>query len=82
MPSHKINFPMHGGHRIMHLSQKENNSGFSAFKITGKRGFSFFQQGISMIFIFIFIIIFFKLINPRVDLLLLHLTAEDLSLDL
>ena len=35
-----------------------------------------------MNFIFIFIIIFFKLINPRVDLLLLHLTAEDLSLDL
>ena len=31
---------------------------------------------------FIFIFIFFKLINLRVDLLLLHLTAEDLSLDL
>ena len=56
--SHKINFPMHGGHRIMHLSQKENNSGFSAFKITGKRGFSLFQQGISMIFIIIIIIFF------------------------
>ena len=26
--SHKINFPMHGGHRIMHLSQKANNSEF------------------------------------------------------
>ena len=49
---------MHGGHRIMHLSQKENNSGFSAFKITGKRGFSLFQQGISMIFIIIIIFFF------------------------
>ena len=50
--SHKINFPMHGGHRIMHLSQKENNFGFSAFKITRKCGFSLFQQGISKNFFF------------------------------
>ena len=45
--SHKIIFPMHGGHHIMHLSQKENSSRFLAFKITGKCGFSLFQQGIS-----------------------------------
>ena len=53
--SHKIIFPMHGGHRIMHLSQKENNSGFLAFKITGKCSFCLFQQGISkIIYLFIF----------------------------
>ena len=50
--SHKIKFSMHGGHHIMHLSQKENNSGFSAFKITGKCVFSLFQQGISKIYIY------------------------------
>ena len=52
--SHKINFPMHGGHRIMHLSQKENNSGFSAFKIISICGFSLFQKGISKFFFFFF----------------------------
>ena len=38
----------------MHLSQKENNTGLSAFKITGKCGFSLFQQGISENFFFFF----------------------------
>ena len=36
----------------MNLSQKENNPGFSAFKIVSKCGFSFFTQGISKKFYF------------------------------
>ena len=39
-------------YHIVHLSQKENNPGFSTFKIVSKCGFSFFPQGISKKFYF------------------------------
>ena len=48
----KRSFSIHRGDHIVHLSQKENNPGISAFKIARKCSFRFFPQGISKNFFF------------------------------